>query len=357
MSKILIVGAGPSGLTLALELARHGIKSDIIDKKSKPSTLSRAVGILPITMQLLGPSGAADLIAKQSIVIENAVFYDKTRKITRLALDQMKNPQERMFSLPQDQTETILSGLLAKQDIKVDYDSELTSLEQVDDQVQVVINNETKTYDYVIGADGVKSTTRELTGIDYPGYELEEDWSIADVYTQNARYSRDFNIHLSKKGKVVLVIPLEAQRVRIISNTSDALENLPSALTIKTVKRSGKFRIGIHQATNYQKGRVFLVGDAAHCHSPVGGRGMNLGIADAVDLASRFADGGLEDYHEHRHAIGARVIATTERARKTILSSNWFVRSSALLFLRVVAMIPFLNRLLVEKLMLAGDTV
>ena len=356
-AKILIVGAGPSGLSLALELARQGIKADIIDKKAKPSSLSRAVGILPITMQLLGPSGAAALIAKQSIVIENAIFYDKTRKITRLTLDQMKDPQERMFSLPQDRTESILRDLLLEQGITVRYNSELNSLEQTNEQVTVSINGESQSCDYVIGADGVKSVTRNLAGIDFPGYELDEHWSIADVYIDNARYSRDFNIHLNDRGQVILIIPLEAQRIRIISNTDDALHNLTPTLKVREIKRTGKFRIGIHQASEYQKGRVFLVGDAAHCHSPVGGRGMNLGIADAVDLASRFANGGLEDYNATRHPIGARVIASTEQARRIILSSNWFVRSSALLFLRVVSMIPLLNRVLVERVMLARDTV
>ncbi|MBT6842655.1 MAG: NAD(P)-binding protein [Candidatus Melainabacteria bacterium] len=356
-AKILIVGAGPSGLTLALELARQGIQIDIIDQKAEPSTLSRAVGILPITMKLLGPSGAAALIAKQSIVIENAVFYDKTRKITRLALDQMKDPQERMFSLPQDRTESILRDLLQEHDITVRYHSELTSLEQTDEQVTVSINGETQSYDYVIGADGVKSPCRELAGIDFPGYELDEHWSIADVYIDNARYSRDFNIHLNGHGQVILIIPLEAKRIRIISNTDDALHNLPAALKVREIKRTGKFRIGIHQASEYQKGRIFLVGDAAHCHSPVGGRGMNLGIADAVDLASRFVDGGLENYHSHRHPIAAKVIASTERARKIMLSSNWFSRSLALLFLRFVSKIGFLNKFFLEKVVLAGDTV
>lgn len=357
MPQILIIGAGPSGLSLALELARQGIKADIIDKKAEPSTLSRAVGILPITMKLLEPSGAAVLIAKEAVTVENAVFYKNTRKIMRLAIDQIKDPKQRLFSLPQDRTETILREQLAKHDVHITYNAELTALEQSADQVEVSINDELRSYDYVVGADGVKSTTRELTGISYPGYELKEDWSIADVYTENARYSRDFNIHFNNHGQIVLVIPLELNRVRIISNTDDALHNLPASLKVREVKRSGKFKIGIRQATEYQRGKVFLVGDAAHCHSPVGGRGMNLGIADAVDLASRFANGGLEHYHQHRHAIGARVIATTERARKTMLSSNWLTRNLALLTLNLISRIPFLDRLFLERVLLAADTV
>lgn len=356
-AKILIVGAGPSGLSFALELARQGIKADIIDKKSEPSTLSRAVGILPITMKLLEPSGAADHIAKEAIIIENAVFYKNNKKIIRLAVNQMKDPQKRMFSLPQDRTESILRDLLLEQGITVRYNSELNSLEQTNEQVTVSINGESQSCDYVIGADGVKSVTRNLAGIDFPGYELDEHWSIADVYIDNARYSRDFNIHLNDRGQVILIIPLEAQRIRIISNTDDALVNLPGALKIREVKRTGKFRIGIHQASQYQKGRVFLVGDAAHCHSPVGGRGMNLGIADAVDLASRFVNGGLENYHAHRHPIGARVIASTEQARKIMLSPKRSTRILAMIFLRLISKLGLLNQFFLKKVLLAADTV
>lgn len=355
--QILIAGAGPSGLSLALELARQGIRADIIDKKSKPSTLSRAVGIIPVTIKLLEASGASAKLLKEAIAIENVVFYKGARKIINIKIDQNKDPTQRIFSLAQDRTETILREQLASYGVEVQYNKELTGFKQDAEQVQVTINNEIKTYDYLIGADGVKSNTRMLAGIDYPGYELEEDWSIADIYTDNARYSKDFNIHLNKEGQIALVIPLESNRVRVVSNSGDILHHLPESLRIREVKRSANFRIGIHQASEYQRGRIFLVGDAAHCHSPVGGRGMNLGIADAIDLANRFVEDDLENYHASRHPIGAKLIAATERARKTILSPNKITRNLALLLLKFISLIPPLNKLFLEKVLLAPNTV
>ncbi|MDD9898796.1 MAG: FAD-dependent monooxygenase [Candidatus Melainabacteria bacterium] len=356
-AKILIAGAGPAGLTLALELARQGIKADIIDKKAGPSTLSRAVGILPITMKLLEACGASAKLMQESITIENAVFYKYARKIIKLAVDQDESPQERLFSLAQNHTETILSELLAEHGINVQYGSEMTAVEQNPEQVQVTVNGESRTYDYLVGADGVRSPTRKMTGIEFPGFDLDEIWSIADIYTDNERYSKDFNIHLNKDGKLALVVPLESHRVRVVSNTGDVLDHLPDSLRITEVKHSGTFKIGVRQASEYQRGRVFLVGDAAHCHSPVGGRGMNLSIADAVDLAQRFVEGGLEDYHRVRYPIGAQLIADTERARKTILSPNRITRNLALLVLKIVSIIPPLNKLFLKKVLLAANTV
>ncbi len=355
--KILIVGAGPSGLSLALELAYLGIVPDIIDKKKSPSTLSRAVGIIPVTMDLLEASGAASQLRKEAVEVERALFYKDAKLLIDLELDILKDSNQRLFSLAQDRTETILSECLAKYGVKVNYSSCLEDLEQNETRINAIINGKEDFYDYVVGADGVYSQVRQSVGIKYSGFELEEDWSIADVYVKDEQFSRSFNVYFQNSNKITLLIPLEKNRLRIISNSANALETIPKELEICEIKKEASFKIGIKQALRYQEGRVFLVGDAAHCHSSVGGRGMNLGIADAIDLAHRFKNNDLGSYHKVRHKIGKDLIAGTEQARKLILSKNDFPRNLIFVLLKIVSKSNFLSKLFLKRVLLVANTV
>ncbi len=148
-----------------------------------------------------------------------------------------------------------------------------------------------------------------------------------------------------------MVAPLEPKRFRVISNTGDALAALPLKLNVTNIRRAGSFEISIRQAAEYSAGRVFLVGDDAHCHSPVGGRGMNLGIADSAELARRMAEGGLEGYGEARHKVGERTIAGSEAARKIMTSRNPVTRFLVLAVLKTASIMPALQRLFARKIL------
>ena len=143
---------------------------------------------------------------------------------------------------------------------------------------------------------------------------------------------------------MVVVAPLEPNRFRIVSNTADALAALPLELNVTNIRRAGAFKISIRQAARYGGGRVFLVGDAAHCHSPVGGRGMNLGIADGAELARRMVEGGLAGYGEARHKVGKATIAGSEAARKLMTSRNPVTRFLVLAVFRTASFMPALQR-------------
>jgi len=327
--KVLIVGAGPTGLTLGVELARHGIIADVIDKRDQASTFSRAVGILPKSLQLLEPSGACEGILSEAIQIRTAKIFSSVKPLAQIDV----SPTIEQFGydfiagLAQDRTETHLVARFKAMGGKVRYSCGFTDLVQDDEKVSVSFNDgNNEVYDYVVGADGVRSTVREALGLAFKGYELPEKWSIADVEVDKWEQGDSFTVCLAEKGSIVVVVPLEENRYRVISNTKNALETLPLPISVANIRREGAFQISIRQVDKYQLGRVFLAGDAAHCHSPVGGRGMNLGIADACDLAKRFAEGGLDGYSESRHKKGASIIAQTERMRKAVTHQNPIVR-------------------------------
>ena len=202
----------------------------------------------------------------------------------------------------------------------------------------------------MVGADGIHSIVRQSSGIGFPGYDLEEKWSIADLDLNGGYDNERFSAWLRSDGVATIIVPIESKRVRVVSSTPDALGSLPFSLDIKTVRRTGTFTISVRQAENYRCGKVFLAGDSAHCHSPVGGKGMNLGIADAVALANAIDEGTTEHYTEIRHPIGRRVIKATERARKSIQSRNPITRATTRLMFRVTDQFPRIQKLALRRL-------
>jgi 2-polyprenyl-6-methoxyphenol hydroxylase-like FAD-dependent oxidoreductase len=349
--RVLIVGAGPTGLTAAVELARGGIVADIIEKQPAASQLSRAVGILPSSMNILEPSGVADAIRGEAIPYQAAVFHHEDRVLARLSLSALGDAQFRLFGLAQDRTETHLRNAFESLGGRVRYATEFTGLVQNESTVQVTIEDRHADYDYVIGADGIHSRVRQALGLDFPGHTLPEKWSIADVECTDWPAPNEFHGYLRSAGRVVVVAPLERTRFRIVSNTENALATLPVPMPVTRIRRQASFTISVRQVERYQLGRVVLAGDAAHCHSPVGGRGMNLGIADAADLAARICEGDLGGYQKVRHAAGKQTIVLSERGRRILTSRNPLVRGLSRAALRTIAAVPPLSKQAVHRLL------
>jgi len=196
----------------------------------------------------------------------------------------------------------------------------------------------------LIGADGTRSTTRDAVSVEYNGHELPDIWSIADVDTDNWTHVDSATLCLMRNGKMAAILPLGEKRLRLISNTESALTAQPLDINVTNVRREGQFKIILYQVNDYSKGRVFLAGDSAHSQSPAGGRGMNLGIADAADLASRFAGGDLSGYSSYRYEEGKRVMAGAEQMRKIVTSESPLVRVLTLAGLKTISYFPILQR-------------
>ncbi len=350
--RVLIVGAGPAGLTTAVELARRGIVSDVIDQRESGSGLSRAVGIMPASLDILRPSGVTGKLLAEGMKFRHVRIYRHASLALALPLGSSGADDAFILGLAQDRTETHLRDVLSELGGTVRYRTELVDLRQAATKVTVEMRDGTKAeYDFVVGADGARSTTRTLLNIDFGGHDLPETWSIADVDAEGWPHTNAFTVCQLSGGNVVVVAPLEPQRFRVIANSEDALAALPLKLNVTNVRRAGAFKISIRQAAQYGVGRVFLVGDAAHCHSPVGGRGMNLGIADGAELARRMVEGELEGYGVARHKVGQEIIAGSEAVRKVMTSRNPVTRFLVLAVLRTASFMPALQRQFAKKIL------
>lgn len=323
-SDILIVGAGPVGLTAAVELKRRGFLPRIIEKDKGPHKESRALAINPRTLDILEPSGATQRLLKAGTKARALNFHGPDGLLFRLDMKYMPDPdRDYMLVLPQAQSELHLIETLGGSR-EIEWNTELTGLDAGQGKPVVTLKRNNKaekiTPDIVIGADGAHSTTRKALAIDFTGEAYEHDWGLADIrlsgLTQNELHAFDLSPLL------LGFIPIRDDLFRVVADHPDVLKVIPPHITVHKVEWEAHFRISHRQVETYQKGPVFLAGDAAHIHSPAGGRGMNLGIEDAAWLAWLIERGETENYTSLRHPVAKKVIAEVDKATRFISSSG-----------------------------------
>ncbi len=354
---VLIVGAGPTGLTAALELARRDVPVRIIERRDGPSPLSRAVGIMPWAMDILDQSGAGDQIRAKSQPVHRVEVWNGTKVAANIKLDVDPDPNQRLLCLPQNETEAILAQILAKHGVTVQYETTLETLsEHSKDHVAAMINGTLSRHAFVLGADGVRSRVRDYLGETLEGYDLPTQWSIADIDAHDWTEPGVFRVYLKDDGNAAFVIPIGPTRYRIVASEPGALAAMPVPIKVDHIHREGDFTIGIKQANSYGRGRVWIAGDAAHVHSPVGGRGMNLGVQDADEWAERLMTGRLdagddEGYSAARHKRGREIVEFTEKSRQGVMVENSLAKRLSLRALGVFGGILPINRMIVRRML------
>lgn len=351
---VLIVGAGPTGLTAALELSRRGKTCRIIDAKDGPTPLSKAVGISAHSLDILGASNVAEKLLARGLKIQHAHFHFEGRELGIIDFATLPHRYNFLLSLPQSDTETAMAEELARFGIEVEWCTRFEGLTEHDDAVDARVattaGEQISRFDYVFGADGAKSNVRETIGTDFVGYTHKRQWSIADAEISEWPYEPgSAQAFLHRNGDVGFIIPICKDRFRAVSNTADALARVPGHHRIKQVLRTDRFHIPARQAAHYQTRRVFLGGDAAHAHSPIGARGMNLGIEDAASFARRFANQTLAGYEAERRPVGRRWIKFSERILSMAQSDSAFVQPFRNIVLGIVGHLPLLQRPLLER--------
>lgn len=338
--RVLVVGGGPVGMAGALELSRLGVNVRIIEKLSKRSPLSKAVGINARTLELLESCGASrDLVARGLRIPRVNLRYENDI-LTAVDFSRLNHRYNFMLSLPQNETEEVLEKTLLEHGITVEREVELTGLRQLEDEIDVQLQrpNGVSEYrtDYVLGADGSHSTVRELIGMAFTGKSYEDTWSLADVRMDTPFGHGEAHLVMRHDGKVLFLMSLPGNRYRAISNNGNALELLPPGSVVHDILWQTTFRVGLRQVSSYRDGNVFLAGDAAHIHSPAGGRGMNLGIEDATMFARHLVENDLSTYSATRLAVGRQVVRESDLQYRMASVGNPLARTMRNFMLRKV---------------------
>lgn len=338
---VLVVGAGPVGLTMAAELARYGVSVRIVDKAPERTDKSKALVIWSRTLELMDRMGCSQEFISAGYQARSVDIVAAGKPIAHVTFEKVETPHPYALMLPQSETERLMAEHLKRLEVSVERAVELTHFLDLGDYVESTLqradgSQETVVSSWLIGCDGAHSVVRHKLGLEFQGSTLLSDWILADVHLEGERCPNGVEIHWHADG-VLAIFPITPGRFRVIADTGLADGALGPDPTLDEVQAAidqrglggirvsapvwlARFRINERKVQDYKRGRVFVAGDAAHIHSPAGGQGMNTGMQDAFNLAWKLAlvcrgEGAegplLASYSAERSAIGDEVLKAT----------------------------------------------
>jgi 2-polyprenyl-6-methoxyphenol hydroxylase-like FAD-dependent oxidoreductase len=354
---VLIAGAGPTGLVLALALQRLGIRVRIVDKVAEPGTTSRALVVHARTLEFYRQLGIADAVVRESLEFAAANLWVRGQKRGRIVLGAIGagvSPYPFMLVYPQDQHERFLIERLGDAGVRIERPTEVVGFEERDAQVAVRLkradgSEETCTAAFLAGCDGARSIVRDVLKTGFPGGTYNHMFYVADTEGSGPVMNRELNLALDG-ADFLAVFPMKGEgHARFIGTVVDSPESAHASLQwgdvshdvlerlrvdVERVNWFSTYHVHHRVSGRFRVGRAFLLGDAAHIHSPVGGQGMNTGIGDAVNLAWKLAavvqgradNRILDTYETERIAFAKRLVASTDRAFQVVTSDGRFAR-------------------------------
>lgn len=377
---LLVIGAGPVGLTMACELARHGVACRIIDQAPERSHTSKALGIFPRTLEVFHSMGIADRFLAIGQRLDGLSLHHGAELLASVDLTTVASPFPFALSLPQSETERLLEEQLSNLGGKVERNVSLTNLEQTSDFVRATFRHadgemETVETPWLFGCDGAHSTARHLLGFEFEGAQYDESFLLADVQVQSQLDVHRIHLFFGADG-ILGIFPFGGDRWRIVANIppESRAQNLPE-VTLEEVqsltnrrgpnnallsdpKWMSRFHISHRIVRDYRKLRVFLAGDAAHIHSPAGGQGMNTGIQDAFNLAwkaalvrrGRAPAQLLASYQQEREPVARGVLSLTDRITRMATVRNSVAQSVRDFMLPVLGGIDLVGEKMANRL-------
>ncbi|HEV7491438.1 MAG TPA: FAD-dependent oxidoreductase [Rhodanobacteraceae bacterium] len=351
---VLIVGAGPTGLMLANQLCRRGVRVVIIDRHSGPAQQSRALGVQARTLEIYQKLGIAPRAIELGKPGTGANLWAEGIRKGRVALGDAGahvTPYPYILILGQDDNERIMGERLGDFGQSVQWNTELIALDPRADHVSATLKTadgatRTLTAAWVGGCDGAHSAVRELNGIGFPGAPYEHVFYVADVEMTGTMVADEVNIYLWRSGfhlffpmrgqnhwRIVGIVPPEQRdndKLDFDAVAPSLRGESGSAISFKGCSWFSTYRIHHRAAAHFRSARSFVLGDAAHIHSPVGAQGMNTGLQDAYNLGWKLAlvvqgkadDALLDSYEAERVPVAQRLLKTTDRAFRLVVSDN-----------------------------------
>lgn len=377
--QVLVVGAGPVGLTLALALRRQGIAVRIVDKAVARTDKSKALVIWPRTLELLDIHGCAQVFVDTGVRARGARILGEGRELVHAHFGLARSAYPYALMIPQSETEALLEQLLAAAGVQIERQVELLSFADDGQRVNAQLRHadgriEAASTAWLAACDGAHSTVRHALGLAFEGDTLASDWVLADVQLDGALPNDELTICWEPDG-VLAFFPIGGRRFRVIADVGPAPDVAPPPPSLAQVQalidqRGPKglrahdpvwlnhFRINERKVRDYRHGRVFLAGDAAHVHSPAGGQGMNTGMQDAFNLAWKLAlvlrgqasPALLDSYSPERSAIGDQVLRNAGTMTRVALLRNPLLRELRDLAAGTLSRLPAIQQRLVDQL-------
>jgi len=333
-AEVVVVGAGPVGLAVAVGLRLHGRDVVVVDQQAEGANTSRACVIHPRTLEVLEQLGVTKRLVDLGLELQHFAIRADDRLLVPVGFADLPTEYPFVTMIPQPVTEQVLLERLEELGGAVLRPYAATGLAQTADGAEVTLDNgDVITARYVVAADGMNSTIRELAGLRMPGNTLQISCRLVDVRVDGGLPVDEVALYFASAGLLV-VAPLPDGSFRLVAEVPDAPEHPDLAYAQRLLADRGprkshpevtevvwgsRFRIHERVADSYRAGRVLLAGDAAHTHSPAGGQGMNLGLRDAVTLADALsqalngAEAGLDAYAENSREEAVRVIGLAHR--------------------------------------------
>ena len=347
----LIVGSGPTGMTMAIELNRAGLDVRIIDKANHPAEHSQALVVQARTLEQFQRYGIAEKAVERGRKLTRARFCSDGKEILSFCFDKIPSRYPYVLFLAQSETEKILKEKMETLGARTERGIELLSMTQRDGGVEAMLRNadgreEQFAARWILGCDGAHSIVRELTGIPFAGGGVGLSFYLGDLELEGPDVPSDLiSLHLHA-GDVVFMGRLTEKWTRLIvasharqgedarhdlsiEDFQKAVDDAKVRVKIRSARWMTPFHVNDLQAKHYRKGNAFLAGDASHIHSPVGGQGMNTGIQDAANLAWKLAavargsdEKLLDSYEQERGAVGKALLRFTETGLKFATAKN-----------------------------------
>ncbi|WKG05109.1 NAD(P)/FAD-dependent oxidoreductase [Mycolicibacterium sp. HK-90] len=371
MTDVLIVGAGPVGLTAAIVLTQRGHRVTVVDRQAEGANTSRAAVVHPHTLELLEPYGVVDELVARGVHTPTFTIRDRDDLLIEVPFSELPTRYPYTLMISQADTEAFLLRRLEELGGKVLRPVAVTAIHQdTDHAVATFADGQQIRARYLVGADGMHSTVRDQAEIAFSGGTYGESFTLADVRLSGGVPTDEVILYFSPAGLVV-VAPLPDGFYRIVATVSEAPQTPDIAFVqalldergpmahpavVEDVVWGSRFRVHHRVADAFRDNRIVLAGDAAHVHSPAGGQGMNLGIEDAVVLGERLSDvlnGApatlLDDYAASRRRTARGVVSMTSRLTELATASarRRPVRNRAM---RLAGKLPAVRRALAWRL-------
>jgi 2-polyprenyl-6-methoxyphenol hydroxylase-like FAD-dependent oxidoreductase len=371
---VLIVGAGPVGLILATECHRHGVSFRIIDINAGPSVHSKALVIWSGTLEHLAAAGLVERFLAAARPVRKMVMLDMGKQVAEIHVSEdLESPYPTPVILPQSRTEELLVENLRELGVEVERNTECVGVRSEEDHVECDLKRpdgtvETIRTDWLAACDGARSIVRHQTAVEFPGITEELAFILADAKTTNAPPDDSILLSTGPRG-AALIFPIRpgvkrffGLRTNLADRSVPTLEEVQayvddaglSHLRLSEPEWLSYFAVNERVASRNRLGRIFLLGDASHIHSPAGGQGMNTGIQDAFNLGWKLkllttgrgdVEAIAESYFQERHPVAEKVVRETSRLLHFGIMSQPALRMARRVILPIFAEIePFQQR-------------